>query len=254
MHLDEKSYVASESPARGGNPLARCFRSLQEAVSLEKNGKTRWREGGKRKRETARKRAPRREGRIEREPVSRQVRRVSEGVGLYIWVVKEASVTCYERENRFCDSNWSKSVLHRCGWTSCAKLSRALPCLRYETRRRWPRNNYDSWIRRRQCRVWHKIAKRRRSSDASVQKFGIHPVDRRFKIRHLKTTLPGASSSRRTRESHSSTRVVDNVCRCLLPRQKADEFSRIRIFILFRTKAAVTTPYSESFPFVNCRT
>lgn len=59
MHLDERSHVALESPARGGNPLPRCFRSLQEAVSLEKNGKTR--RGKVRGRETARERLSGRE-------------------------------------------------------------------------------------------------------------------------------------------------------------------------------------------------
>jgi len=57
--------------------------------------------------------------------------RGQEATELYIRVVKKASVACYERENRFHNSNWSKSVLYRHRRRSSPN-SRALPCLQSE--------------------------------------------------------------------------------------------------------------------------
>lgn len=59
-------------------------------------------------------------------------------------IVKEASVACYERENWFHESNWSKSVSSSS--TVFVKLSRALPCLQFGLRRRWPREKKQQFL------------------------------------------------------------------------------------------------------------
>jgi len=74
----------------------------EEEEEEGKKGGRKWKDEGK-GREKAR---PLREKRIDGEPVLAERRKKNKRSSrLYTWVVKEASVACYERENRFHDSN-----------------------------------------------------------------------------------------------------------------------------------------------------